>query len=138
MCSVVSGSVAERTGLAGGARRGEACRPVLWATSAAVPLTAKRESGRTNFESLIGTAGGVSNWKVGGVSERKVEGASDPKVAGEAVRPPISDAIWWEGAGRTSPNTRAALSLVRWRELDLPVVLGGDVWNSCVGSDSEE
>lgn len=77
MCSVVSGSVAERTGLATGAMRGDACSPVFCATSAAVPFTAKRESGRMNFESFVGTAGGVS----------------DREVGGEAVRPVIRDAI---------------------------------------------
>jgi hypothetical protein len=114
MCSVVSGSVAERKVLATGARRRGAWRPVFCATSAAVPLTAKRESGRTNFESLVGTAGGIS----------------DRKVRGEAVRPVIKVAILWEGAGRVSPRTRAALSLVRCRELDLVLFLGGDFWRS--------
>ena len=69
ICSVVSGSVFERADLPWYMMRGDACRPDFCATSAAVPLTAKRERGRTNFESFTGTAGGTSatrfSWEAG-------------------------------------------------------------------------
>lgn len=65
ICIIVRGSVIDRMGFAGGISLGEAFRPDLWVTSAAVPFTAQRESGRTNLESFAGTAGGESVGELG-------------------------------------------------------------------------